>query len=105
MSKPTIDISAVQLRRAGEELQVLIETDGVWRLAINRPWPADGAGLISHIAEANGKFGWPLVEPGSPPSHIPAPTNGCVPCFSCGGFRMESCKDYPNHHHDWCDCQ
>lgn len=105
MSRPTIDISAVYLRREGDELQVLIETDGVWRLAINRPWPADGTGLISHIAEANGKFGWPLVEPESPPSPIPAPVRSCAPCLSCGGMRIENCKDAKNHGHEWCDCQ
>lgn len=105
MSKLVIDISAVMLRRSGEELQVLVETDGVWRLVISHPWPADGTGQVSHIAEANGKFAWPLVEPDAPPAHVPIPIGGCVPCFGCGGFRMENCKDYPNHAHDWCDCQ
>lgn len=112
----TIDISAVQLRRHGERLQVLVETDGVWRLVIDNPWPADGCGMISHIAEANGKFSWPMVEPDSPPPPgftIPTPellpqgsgNTNCIPCTSCGGMRMENCKDYPRHAHEWCDCQ
>jgi hypothetical protein len=114
ITKPTIDISAVYLRREGDSLQVLVETDGVWRLVIDRPWPADGCGLISHIAEANGKFGWPVVQPDAP--HPPPMTGAaylassydaksCRPCSSCGGMRRENCKDYPNHQHDWCDCQ
>ena len=101
--KPTIDISAVQMRRAGDRLQVLVETDGVWRLAIDHPWPADGCGLVSHVAEADGKFGWPLVEPSAPPQSPQA--FNCVPCGACHGMRVENCKDYPNHLHVWCDCQ
>ena len=107
MAKPrvrhTIDISAIQLRRAGDALQVLVETDGVWRLAITRPWPADGTGLVSEIAEANGKLSWPLVEPSAPPQ--PVVSRGCAKCPGCGGVKVENCKDYPNHGHEWCDCQ
>jgi len=103
VSKQTIDISAVQLRRQGDELQVLVETDGVWRLAITRPWPADGTGLISHIAEADGKFRWPAVHVTEVASTVS--TSGCVPCAGCGGMRKENCKDFPRHGHDWCDCQ
>jgi hypothetical protein len=106
MTRPTIDISAVQLRREGEELQVLVETDGVWRLAIWHPWPSDGTGLISHIAEACGKFAWPIVEPDAPPPSIQAAQlSSCIPCSSCGGMRMENCRDVKNHGHEWCDCQ
>jgi hypothetical protein len=109
--KPTVDISAVQLRRAGDELQVLVETDGVWRLVISHPWPSDGTGQVSHITEANGKFAWPLVEPSAPPQsvadrvHAATAAGTCIPCTSCGGMRRENCKDFPNHGHEWCDCQ
>jgi hypothetical protein len=116
MGKPsfrkTIDISALYLRRAGEKLQVLVETDGVWRLAIEHPWPSDRAALVSHIAEVGGKFAWPIVEPSAPPppppqadGNYPASSHRCVPCLSCGGMRRENCKDFPNHGHEWCDCQ
>lgn len=103
MGHLTIDISAVQLRRQGDELQVLVETDGVWRLVIAHPWPADGCGQISHIAEANGKFSWPAVHVPSTPSTVTV--SECVPCTACGGMRREGCKDFPRHVHDWCDCQ
>lgn len=113
MAKPrvrhTIDISAIQLRRAGDALQVLVETDGVWRLAITRPWPSDGAGLVSEIAEVNGKFGWPLVEPSAPPPatgrQYLASSYNCKPCQGCGLMRMENCSNPGLHGHEWCDCQ
>lgn len=102
--KNTIDISAVYLRREGDKLQVLVETDDEWRLAIDRPWPADGCGLISHIAEANGKLTWPKINLLKDQETFPKP-GSCVPCLSCGGMRIENCKNYPAHQHDWCDCQ
>jgi hypothetical protein len=33
------------------------------------------------------------------------PATSCVPCSMCGGMRRENCKNFPNHAHDWCDCQ
>ena len=109
----TIDISAIMLRRDGEALQVLVETDGVWRLVIDRPWPSDGTGLISHIAEANGKFGWPTVDPSAPPPPMTGveylassyDPKSCIPCQGCRGMRVEGCKDPQRHGHEWCDCQ
>lgn len=94
-----IEATAIQLRRAGDQLEVLVEISGFWRRAIKYPWPADGTGQISYIAEAAGSPDWPVVDPAA------LPLNCCTPCLGCGGFRRENCKDFPHHNHDWCDCQ
>jgi hypothetical protein len=60
-----IPISAVWLRRDGNKLKVLVETDGKFRVVIVTPWPADGCGLISEIAETNGLMAWPEDKLGS----------------------------------------
>ena len=39
------------------------------------------------------------------PERVGGITWVCVPCASCGGMRRENCKDFPNHGHEWCDCQ
>jgi hypothetical protein len=43
--------------------------------------------------------------PSSGSGGVQIPLSQCVPCMSCLGMRRENCKDYPNHQHEWCDCQ
>jgi hypothetical protein len=107
--KTKVEISAIQLRRVGPQLQVLVESEGIWRLAIDHH---DGGGAVSHIAEALGGVSWPVIEPDAPPIVPPdfyySPSidpKSCVPCSSCGGMRVENCKDRARHGHEWCDCQ
>jgi len=53
--KTEFKATAVWVRRIGDEVQVLVEIDGVWRLAIT-----DYAeNSYSHIAEGNGMDRWP----------------------------------------------
>ena len=62
-----ITITAVWLRTTGGEnsgdVEVLVEIDGKWRLAIRD----STFGEISHIAEGNGVYKWPLADFGFVP--------------------------------------
>lgn len=50
MAKETVAVSGLWLRRMGDDVEVLVEIDGVWRLAITEPLDAN----FSHIAETGG---------------------------------------------------
>ena len=50
-----ITVSAVWLRRSGDKVQVLVECEGGWVLAIEEYADAN----FSHIAEGNGAYRWP----------------------------------------------
>ena len=54
--KTDITISAVWLRRIGSTVQVLVEGERGWVLAIEEHAEAN----FSHIAEGNGAYRWPL---------------------------------------------
>jgi hypothetical protein len=51
-----LTITAVWLRRRGDDVEALLEIDGEWRLAIREHF--DGA--FSHIAEDTGADKWPI---------------------------------------------
>lgn len=48
------------------------------------------------------RYGIPVPDPAEAQTTSPS---SCIPCSSCGGMRRENCKDFPNHGHEWCDCQ
>lgn len=104
-----VEISGVWVRRSAEQLQVLVEMGGEWRLVIDRPWPADGTGEISHIAEPAGKNFWPtdtlIVAPPVVRTFRAQSEFPCKTCPGCGRFVVEGCVKYPGHQHEWCDCQ
>jgi hypothetical protein len=54
MPKHFVAISAIWLRRIGDEIQVLVETGGDWKVVIVEKTDA----AFSHIAEANGAAHW-----------------------------------------------
>lgn len=49
-SSPSIAVEGVWLRRVGDEMQVLAEVDGSWRLLVSEPVE----GSCSHIVEPHG---------------------------------------------------
>lgn len=68
--KTAITVTAVWLRRIGDRVQVLVEGERGWVLAIEEHADAP----FSHIAEGNGAYRWPLdpvtdapVESGAKP--------------------------------------
>lgn len=59
MNQKKIEITAVWLRSVDRDhVQVLVETDGFWRLAIEERHGPDNP--VGHIAEANGADKWPV---------------------------------------------
>lgn len=65
--KTDITISAVWLRRIGDTVQVLVDGERGWVLAIEEYADAN----FSHIAEGNGAYRWPLD-----PLDSPVPASG-----------------------------
>lgn len=62
MPKTPFTATAVWLRNLGEDgntVQLLVEIDGHWRIAISDHF-APGQSNVSHIAEGNGMPNWPF---------------------------------------------
>lgn len=90
MAKQDLKITAVWLRRIGDEAQVLLEIDGQWRLVIQEYWD----GSYSHIAEAVSPNRWP-------PDPV---TNGQL-ISEATDHRLNNCRNGAHNACRGCDCQ
>lgn len=50
MMRESVSVTGIMLRKLGDDIEVLAEVDGTWRLVIVEPF-IDNDGWISHIAE------------------------------------------------------
>jgi hypothetical protein len=65
--KTEVPVTAVWLLTTGDRLQVCVEVDGIWRVAIDEPRPQSADGLpviVSHCAHGTGFRRLPVLDLG-----------------------------------------